>query len=188
MRKKSAAPPQPTIGLRQWKLSKLTPYAANARLHSQRQVGQIADSIREFGFVNPVLVAPDGTIIAGHGRVEAAAEVGLESIPVIVLGHLTEAQTRALRVVDNTIPLNATWDAKMLQVELQELSGLDVDLQPFDLDDLLVHGDPQVAAPAATRAGKTKGTIFVTVLSSRMDEAKAVMAEALKRAGIDSNL
>lgn len=91
-------------------VSALIPYARNSRTHSDEQVAQIAGSIREFGFTNPVLIDRDGTIIAGHGRVMAARKLGMETVPCIRLGHLTPAQVRAYVIADNKLALNAGWD------------------------------------------------------------------------------
>jgi ParB-like chromosome segregation protein Spo0J len=88
----------------------LVPYAENARTHSPAQVAQIAASIAEFGFVNPVLVGDDGVLVAGHGRVMAARKLGLNDAPVIVLSHLTPTQRRALMIADNQIATNAGWN------------------------------------------------------------------------------
>jgi len=93
----------------------------NARLHSEEQIRQIAASIAEFGFVNPVLVGPDHVIIAGHARMAAARHLALDEVPVIVLDHLTPAQRRALVIADNQLALNATWDEEMLRAELAAL-------------------------------------------------------------------
>ncbi|GIV52001.1 MAG: hypothetical protein KatS3mg038_2522 [Candidatus Kapaibacterium sp.] len=86
-----------------WPIDKLVPYARNARTHSDAQVAQIAASIREFGFTNPILVGSDGVIVAGHGRLEAARKLGMETVPVIVLDHLTPTQRRALVIADNKL-------------------------------------------------------------------------------------
>ena len=99
----------------------LIPYARNARTHTDPQVSQIAASIREFGFTNPVLLAKDRTIIAGHGRVLAARKLGLDEVPCLVLGHLSDAQAKALALADNRIPLNAGWDVDLLKLELADL-------------------------------------------------------------------
>lgn len=117
-----------------WPIERVINYARNARLHSESQVASIAASIKEFGFINPCLVDPDGMLIAGHGRVMASKHLGLETIPVIKLGHLTENQIRALRIADNAIPLAASWSAELLRVELNELSeaGYDMPLLGFD--------------------------------------------------------
>jgi ParB-like chromosome segregation protein Spo0J len=91
-------------------VDRLTPYVRNARTHSDEQVAQIAASIAEFGFVNPVLIGADEVVIAGHGRLLAARRLGFAEVPVIVLDHLTEAQRRALVIADNRIAENAGWD------------------------------------------------------------------------------
>jgi len=116
----------------------LTPYARNARTHSPEQVRQIAASITEFGFTNPVLIDGEGGIIAGHGRVMAAQSLGLEQVPCLRLAHLTDAQKRAYILADNQLALNAGWDESLLSLELTELQGLDVDLGAigFDAKDL----------------------------------------------------
>lgn len=119
-------------------IDKLTPYARNTRTHSDAQVQQIAASIREFGFVNPVLIGPDGTIIAGHGRVMGARAAGLTVVPCIRLGHLTEAQRRAYVIADNRIAELAGWNEELLQGELAalELEGFAGDLLGFSAADL----------------------------------------------------
>src|SRR3954470_17726248 len=105
--------------------SSLRPYPGNARTHSKKQVRQIADSIEKFGFTNPVLISDDGEIIAGHGRVEAAHLLGLQSVPTLRLSHLNAAQRRAYVIADNKLALNAGWDREVLAIELQALVDLD---------------------------------------------------------------
>ncbi len=108
----------------------LTPDPRNARTHPRRQIEQIVASIRAFGFTNPILTDPEGRLIAGHGRLRAAKEVGLAEVPVIELAGLSEAEQRALRLADNKIALNAGWDVEILKLELSDLStsGFDIDL------------------------------------------------------------
>ncbi len=125
-----------------WPLQRLIPYAKNARTHDDAQVSQIAGSIAEFGFVNPILVGDDNVIIAGHGRLMAAQQLGLDKVPVIILRHLTEAQRRALVIADNKIAENAGWNEDLLKLELSELNdiGFDLDVIGFsdeELDELL---------------------------------------------------
>jgi len=125
----------------------LIPYARNSRTHTDEQVAQIAGSIREFGWTNPVLIDGEAGIIAGHGRVLAAQRLGLKEVPTIQLDHMTEAQRRAYVIADNKLALNAGWDNDLLKVELGELQALDFDLaligfNPSELEILL--------APAAT--------------------------------------
>src|SRR5215471_10908257 len=111
----------------------LIPYARNARTHSDAQVAQIAGSIREFGFTNPVLVDGENGIVAGHGRVLAARKLGLTEVPCIEVAYLTDTQRRAYIIADNKLALNAGWDEELLKLELGELKfgGFDVSLTGF---------------------------------------------------------
>lgn len=121
------------LQVQQWPVEKLIPYARNARTHSDEQVAQVAASIVEFGWTNPILVGADGVIIAGHARLAAARKLRMTEVPVIVLDHLTPTQRRALVLADNRLALNAGWDEEMLRVELESLEedGFDVDLVGF---------------------------------------------------------
>ena len=116
-------------------IDKLVPYARNARTHSKEQILQLRASLREFGFVNPVIVDKDLNIIAGHGRVMAAKEEGITEIPCVFAEHLTEAQKRAYIIADNRLALNAGWDTEMLSVEIAELQGSDFDIALLGFDD-----------------------------------------------------
>ena len=118
----------------------LSPYANNARTHSEAQVAQIAASIREFGFNNPVLIDEQSSIIAGHGRVLAARKLELDSVPCIRLNHLSETQRRAYIIADNKIAMNAGWDEELLALELTELTefGVNMDLTGFTVDEIAV--------------------------------------------------
>lgn len=131
--------------IEQWPTAKLLPYARNARTHSDDQVAQIAASIAEFGFTNPILAGSDGVIVAGHGRLAAAHKLGLEVVPVVVLDHLSPTQRRALVIADNRIAENAGWDDAMLRIEIAALQDddFDVSLTGFDADALaeLMAGD-----------------------------------------------
>ena len=124
--------------IERWSTDKLVPYARNARTHSEEQVAQIAASIVEFGFTNPILAGSDGVIVAGHGRLVAAQKLGLDTVPVVVLDHLTQTQRRALIIADNRIAENAGWDDAMLRIELQSLQedGFNLDITGFDADAL----------------------------------------------------
>ena len=125
----------------------LIPYANNARVHSDEQVSQIAASIREFGFNNPVLIDSDNGIIAGHGRVLAAKKLSMESIPCVQLEHLTEAQKKAYIIADNKLAENAEWDNELLKIEISSLEedyGIEAALLGFgdvDLEALENSGD-----------------------------------------------
>jgi ParB-like chromosome segregation protein Spo0J len=118
-------------------IDKLIPYVKNSRTHSDAQVAQIAASIKEFGFTNPILIA-DNTIIAGHGRVLAARKLGLTDVPCIELSDLSETQRKAYVIADNKLALNAGWDDQMLALELGELDklGFDMELTGFDLQEI----------------------------------------------------
>lgn len=112
-----------------WSIDRLVPYKRNSRTHSPEQVAQIAASISEFGFVNPILVDSGDGVIAGHGRLAAAQDLGLDEVPVVVLDHLSPTQRKAYIIADNQLAQNAGCDMSMLQ---QEVAGLQ--LQDFDLE------------------------------------------------------
>ena len=123
-------------------IEKLIPYARNARTHDEAQVSQIAASIKEFGFNNPILISDDYSIIAGHGRLAAARKLGLAEVPVIRLSHLSDTQRKAYVLADNRLALNAGWDNDLLKLELIELKAEDIDLEMLgfsaeELDGLL---------------------------------------------------
>ena len=134
--------------IERWPTDKLVPYARNARTHSDEQVAQIAASIVEFGFTNPILAGSDGVIVAGHGRLAAAQKLGLDTVPVVVLDHLTPTQRRALIIADNRIAENAGWDDAMLRIELQSLQedGFNLDITGFDADALLALDRASISA------------------------------------------
>lgn len=139
--------------------SKLIPYARNSRSHSEAQVAQIAGSIREFGFTNPVMIDAENVIIAGHGRVMAAQKLGLKDIPCIRLAHLTETQKRAYIIADNKLALNAGWDEEMLGLELADLREADFDLglMGFDAEEIeaiLNPEEPDFAPGSEDEQGK----------------------------------
>lgn len=120
------------------KVSELLPYARNARTHSDEQVSQLAASIKEFGFNNPVAIDGDGMILCGHGRVMAAQRLGLDEVPTVCLSHLSDLQKKAYILADNKLALNAGWDNDMLKVELEDLkfSNFDLDLVGFSTEEL----------------------------------------------------
>lgn len=106
----------------------LIPYARNARTHSPEQVTKLASSIKEFGFINPVIISDDGGVLAGHGRIMAAKKLGLEKVPCVIESHLTDAQKKAYILADNRLALDAGWDEEMLKIELTELKDMDFDM------------------------------------------------------------
>jgi len=120
-------------------IQSLQPYTANARTHSKQQINQISDSIQEFGFTNPVLISDDSQIIAGHGRVLAAKELGIKQVPTLRLSHLSPDQRRAYVIADNKLALNAGWDFEILSLELQALIDLTLmsNSQDFPLPKLI---------------------------------------------------
>jgi DNA modification methylase len=156
--------------IEQVEINKLIPYARNSRTHSDVQVAQIAASIKEFGFTNPVLVDNDNGIIAGHGRVMGAQKLDIKQVPCIRLGHLTEAQKRAYVIADNKIALNAGWDEKMLRLEIGELKEFDFDLSltGFDKNEI----NQMIALNEATDEG-----------NSDEDEVPAEQARVISKLG-----
>ena len=123
-----------------WPVERLVPYERNARTHSPEQVAQIAASIQEFGFTNPILVDGADGILAGHGRLAAARDMGLAEVPVIVLEHLSAAQRKAYILADNKLALNAGWDENLLQQELISLQLADFDLSLLGFDENELEG------------------------------------------------
>ncbi len=117
------------------KINKLIGYINNARTHDENQIKQIASSIKEFGFNNPILIDSDGGIIAGHGRVQAAQLLNISEVPTIELPHLSEAQKKAYILADNRMALNAGWDTELLKLELTNLDELNFDLSLIGFDD-----------------------------------------------------
>src|SRR5271163_4897462 len=136
-----------------WSIDSLLPYIRNARTHTDEQVAQVAASIREFGWTNPLLVAADGTIIAGHARLAAARRLQMTEVPVIVLDHLTDAQRRALVLADNRLALDAGWDEELLRVELAALQedNFDLDIIGFSDEEM----ENLLRGPEETNGGLT---------------------------------
>jgi DNA modification methylase len=136
-----------------WPIDKLIPYARNARTHTDEQVAQVAASMLEFGWTNPILVGSDGIIIAGHARLTAARKLNMAEVPVIILDHLTDTQRRALVIADNRLALSAGWDEEMLKVELESLKedAFDLDVVGFTDDEI----EEILAGPEHTRTGLT---------------------------------
>jgi DNA modification methylase len=129
-----------TLNIQQRAVTDLIPYIANSRTHSDAQIAQIAASIKEFGWTNPILVSGDDSIIAGHGRLMAARKLGMEEVPVIVLDHLSKSQQRALVIADNQLALNAGWNMDMLKAEIEDLQLDDFDLNILGFDDKFLDG------------------------------------------------
>lgn len=145
--------------------SKLTAYAKNSRTHSDDQISKIRHSIAEFGFLNPVLISGDNTIVAGHGRVMAAEEMGLDQIPAIVVDHLTPDQIRAYVIADNRIAELGGWDNDVLMDEINALMGVDFDIDSIGIDDSFIDSLSSFAdfeptlAPQSSRSEVTEEQI-----------------------------
>jgi hypothetical protein len=158
-------------------LDRLIPHVRNARTHSEDQVAQIAASIAEFGFTNPILIGADDVIIAGHGRLLAAKLLGLSEVPVIVLDHLSDAQRRALVIADNRIAENAGWDEALLRAELSALREEDFDL------DVLGFGDAELIRildsidGSASLGGENVGGVGTLPARSSASEPSTTLAE-----------
>ena len=164
-------------------VDRLIPYARNSRTHSDAQVAQIAASIKEFGFTNPVLIDGEGGIIAGHGRVMGARAIGLAEVPCIRLAHLTESQRRAYVIADNQIALNAGWDDAMLALEMRDLmaEGYDVGLTGFELGDIddILRETEILGMPALPSGEKSQfQQVTFTLHDSQSDELQRALKAA----------
>lgn len=165
----------------------LIPYARNARTHSDAQVAQIAASIREFGFNNPVLIDSDGGIIAGHGRIMAARKLGLEAVPCLRLSHLSENDKRAYILADNKLAENSGWDESMLALELSALQSEDFDLGliGFDPDELarLLDGEGVTDEKAPVEHGINYEEHYSVLVECSGEQHQAEVFESLKASG-----
>lgn len=158
------------LNVQQVKVADLVPYAENSRTHSEAQIAQLAASIKEFGWTNPVLIDERNQIIAGHGRIMAAEKLNIDAVPCVVLDGLSDAQKKALVIADNKIALNAGWNDALLSQQLLELSDADFDLNsigfgPDELDDIL-------------------GDVYEPVYNPTY-EAKSVTDNDVERASVD---
>jgi site-specific DNA-methyltransferase (adenine-specific) len=165
-------------------VDKLSAYETNSRTHSDDQIKQIADSIKEFGFTNPVLIDQDGTIIAGHGRVQAAKKISMDEVPCIRLSHLSEAQRKAYVIADNKLAMNAGWDDDLLKSEIEALQMMDfdIDLLGFDTSeiqfnelDYSVLDDEDVSDKLSDMAGGVKKAIQIEFDIDHYDEASEMV-------------
>jgi hypothetical protein len=159
----------------------LIPYARNTRTHSPEQVAQIAGSIREFGFTNPILIDGQNGIIAGHGRVMAASKLGLAKVPCIRLAHLTDTQKRAYIIADNKLALNAGWDEEMLGLELADLREADFDLGliGFSENDLGAFDIEEAEMPTLADGDKQPfQQMTFTVHDEQAEDVQAAIAKA----------
>ncbi|EOI6870012.1 ParB N-terminal domain-containing protein [Yersinia enterocolitica] len=154
-------------------LSTFKRYEKNSRLHSDEQINQLVNSIREFGFTNPVLIDEENEIIAGHGRLTAAESEGMEKIPAIRLKGLSAGQKKALRIADNQLALNASWDEVLLATEVQELDGIDFDCEVLgfsdeQLDALLSGGDSDDGPKSSGDNAPTMGIKYLSIDKERV--------------------
>ena len=168
----------------------LIPYVNNAKVHSDEQVTQIAASIKEFGFNNPVLIDDDGGIIAGHGRVMASKKLGLKQVPTVKLSHLTDLQRKAYILADNKLAENATWDDDLLKLEIETLKddGFNLDLLGWNDDELntILNGwDSDI--PDISESDYDDSSVKLVYKVDSMDEehAREVITNALDSAGIE---
>ena len=146
----------------------LKPWNRNARKHSKKQLAQIAESIEAFGFVNPILIDKDNTILAGHGRVEAARKLGMDRVPCLYIEHLTPEQKRAYVLADNKIALNATWDEDLLSEELKALSEIDLDFEIETTGFSISEIDALIEAPEPEEEGDPRDDILPKRVTARV--------------------
>ena len=165
----------------------LIPYASNSRTHTADQIAQVAGSIKEFGFTNPVLIGADDVVIAGHGRIQAAKKLGMTEVPCIVLAHLSEAQRKAYVIADNKLALNAGWDDALLAAELQQLVDLDFELSKtgFSKTELLALVDIDAEMPTLKDGDREP---YQEKSFSLHDEQCAIVDEALNLAKKDPRI
>ena len=169
--------------IEQWPTAKLLPYARNARTHSDDQVAQIAASIVEFGWTNPILVDAEGVVVAGHGRLLAARRLGIETVPVVVLGHLTPAQRRAYVIADNKLALNAGWNEELLAAELHALNGEGFDLALTGFSDAELEAFRTLASKQATINSTQREISQGEKLSKEISDEQGRIRENMARLG-----
>jgi ParB-like chromosome segregation protein Spo0J len=166
----------------------LIPYVNNARTHSDEQVLQIASSIKEFGFNNPILIDKDKGIIAGHGRLLAAKKLGLKEVPTICLDHLSDAQRKAYILADNRIALNSAWNVDLLKCELLELNELNVDLNllGFSHDELLgITEESEIETDVEGMAHKEEYGVLITL---KNEKEQQTIFEELESRGFECKI
>lgn len=172
------------------KTETLIPYAANSRTHSESQVAQIAASIAEYGFINPIIISKGGTLIAGHGRLLAARKLGLDLVPVLEVSHLTDAQRRAYVIADNRLAEMAGWDDDLLRIELSDLreSGFNIELTGFTdsfLDDAFFPDDNTDDEPKSEPRKTDEGYVEFSVVMQQYSKQLIMDAvNKLKKDGV----
>lgn len=169
------------------KLSELIPYARNSRKHTENQIKEIAGSIKEFGFCNPILISSGNDIVAGHGRALAAEVLGLDQVPTIELGHLSDAQRRAYVIADNRLAEKANWDFELLQLELQELTDLGISKDLIGFSDITFDVEPIEENPVDDIEPNLDG-IISTIKVKCPQEIKDEVLILLKRAILETSL
>jgi ParB-like chromosome segregation protein Spo0J len=169
-------------------VEELIPYAKNSRIHDENQVAQISASIREFGFTNPVLIDGDNGIIAGHGRVLAARNLKLDTVPCIQLSHLTDAQKKAYIIADNKLGLNSKFDDEILALEIQELTNIkfDIDVIGFDEDEIkkILYLPEELAEKKLEIKPIKKTRILISIDTNSIPDIAEVI-EMLKQSGAE---
>lgn len=169
-------------------LDKLVPFARNSRTHSPAQVAQIAASIREWGFTNPILIDERDTILAGHGRLAAATKLGMAEVPVIVARNWTESQKRAYVIADNKLAMNSGWNSELLAVELKDLAmaGFDLIKTGFEGDELAgLLGDMHAAETPEEIAPAIDDVKFLLLVEVANESEQAKLFDELKTRGLD---
>lgn len=174
------------LKIEHWPIEKVVPYANNARIHSPEQQALLKASIDKFGFINPVLVDANGTLIAGHNRAAVAVQVGMKTLPVIQLAHLSEGDAKALRLADNSIPERAHWSPELVETELAALAELNFDVDSLGLDEIKLP-ELEELDPTVSRSPRKKTTIFVSVANADAEKSRKIIASALSRAKIEHN-
>lgn len=171
--------------IEQRSVAKLIPYAANSRTHSDAQVAQIAASIKEFGWTNPILVSGDNSIIAGHGRLMAARKLDMEEVPVIVLDHLSKAQQRALVIADNQLAMNAGWDMNMLKAEIDDLIIEDFNISLLGFDDKFLDTlNADVFEETRTAEEQSVEAVFEIAVSCKNEDEQEKVYQILTEQGL----
>lgn len=178
------------LAIKYKKTEELIPYALNSRTHSEAQVAQIAASIREFGFTNPILLDGENGILAGHGRVMAARILNLDAVPTIEIAHLSDSQKKAYVIADNKLALNAGWDDEILKLELQSLNDSEQMLTGFDASELniLFNGwqpEIDVKEKDGTNLDGITRTIKISVSQDEETMALEAITNALDSAGVE---
>ena len=175
-----------STSIKKVKVSDLIPYANNSRTHSDEQVLQIASSIKEFGFLNPVIIDADNGIIAGHGRVMAANKLGIKELPCVDASHLSEAQRKAYVIADNKIALNSEWDNELLRIELNVLDemGFDLDLTGFSADELAQLSNDLEIEEEKQSDGESYSEAYSIVIDCIDEEEQEALYNEFKSRGL----